>query len=75
MMTPGDIARRPDTVTLASDGKTVATQTVTGSHIYRFVVAPGAYQVLSSGRGGQPPASVHVDAGQLVRVDLFSNCL
>ena len=72
--TSADLASIPVTVTLAAGGKSVATQTVTGSHVYRFVVAPGAYWVSSSAAGtSQQPASVHT--GQLVRVDLLSDCI
>ena len=72
--TVGELASIPVTVALIAGGKTVATQTVTGSHVYSFVVAPGAYWVSSSAAGtSEQPASVH--AGQLVQVDLRSDCI
>jgi hypothetical protein len=70
----GELASIPVTVTLIAGGKTVATQTVTGSHIYRFVVAPGLYEVSSSGHP-QQPANVMVQPGEVTRANLFSDCL
>ncbi len=72
--TVGELASIPVTVTLIAGGNTVATQTVTGSHIYRFVVAPGIYEVSSSGHP-QQPASVMVRPGEVMRANLFSDCL
>ena len=44
LTSPAQLANIPVTVTISAGGMTIATQTVTGSHNYRFVVAPGLYQ-------------------------------
>jgi hypothetical protein len=72
--TIAELAGIPVVVTLGSGGRSVATQTVTGRHIYRFVVAPGAYSV-SSSAAGTSPQSADVDAGEVLRVDLLSDCI
>jgi len=74
LSTTAELARLPVTVTLQENGGTIATQIVTGRHVFRFVIAPGTYSVVSSAAGtSRPLESVH--AGQLVRVDLFSDCI
>ena len=71
----GNPASVPVTVTITAYGKTIATQTVTGSHTYRFVVLPGQYVVSSNGVGSTPPATVGVKAGEVVRANLLSDCI
>lgn len=76
MTSPAQVANIPVTVKMSAGGKTIATQIVTGSHNYRFVVAPGLYEVSSGGLGtDQKPASVTVRPGEIVRANLFSDCL
>lgn len=73
---PAQVADIPVTVKISASGVTIATQIVTGSHNYRFVVAPGLYEVSSGGLGSnQKPASVTVQPGEIVRANLFSDCL
>lgn len=69
------VANIPVTVRISADGKTIATQTVTGSHNYKFVVAPGLYEVSSGGEGSLGPLSVAVRSGETLRVNIPSNCL
>ena len=45
LTSPAQLANIPVTVTISAGGMTIATQTVTGSHNYRFVVAPGLYEL------------------------------
>ena len=68
------LGRIPVTVTLTAGNRTVATQTVRGSHTYRFEVAPGSYVVSSN---GEPPHPAHVTVrpGQVVKANLGSTCL
>jgi len=73
--TSAQLASLPVGVTITSDGKTVGTQTVTGTHTYRFVVPPGTYEVSSSGLGSASPATVTVRPGEVVHADLLSDCI
>jgi hypothetical protein len=60
-------------VTLSADSKTVATQSVTGNHTYRFEVAPGHYRV-SSDQEYVSPVPVTLHSGQTTTVDLDPSC-
>lgn len=72
---PGENNGTPVTVTLTANGKTVASQTVTGEHIYRFIVAPGLYVVSSSDLCGVLPSNVSVQAGEVLRANLGTGCI
>lgn len=63
----------PVTVRATRHGRTVARQTVTGSHTYKLVVVPGHYE-LSSNASGTQPASVTVRANRVVRVTFVPPC-
>lgn len=73
VMASGHIPSVPVTVKVTHYGKTIARQTVTGSHVYRLVVMPGHYE-LSSNAGGTQPASVTVRASRVVRVTFVPPC-
>jgi hypothetical protein len=60
-------------VQLSGDQRLVATQTVTGSHVYRLAAPPGTYMV-SSDQGGTTPQFVTVSKGKTRRADLNSAC-
>ncbi len=72
-MSSAYVARMPVTVRVTHHGKTVARQTVTGGHIYKFVVAPGRYE-LSSNASGTQPATVTVRANRVLRATFVPPC-
>jgi len=75
-ITASQLANVSVTVRVSANAKTVETQTVTGEPFaYRFVVAPGLYEVSSGGEGSLEPLSVAVRSGEVVRVNVPSNCL
>ena len=75
-ITASQLANISVTVTVSANGKTVGTQTVKGEPFaYRFVVAPGLYEVASGGEGSLGPLSVTVRSGEIARVNIPSNCL
>jgi hypothetical protein len=67
------IGRMEVRVTLSADSKIVASQAVTGSHTYRFRVAPGQYRV-SSDQQYVSPVRVTLHSGQTTTIDLDPNC-
>jgi hypothetical protein len=60
-------------VTLSANSRTVASQTVTGTHTYRFQVSPGQYRV-SSDQPYAAPEDVTLRAGSTTNVDLDPHC-
>ena len=65
------IAKIPVRVNVVEHAKNIATQTVRGSHSYRFNLAPGRYVVSSDASRG---VSVVVHSGQFLRVNLGDDC-
>lgn len=63
------------TVTISTDGKTVAVQTVSGMDAYRLTVPPGLYTVSSSAVGTTPVHNLRVEAGAIDRVNILSDCV
>ncbi len=66
------IRRASVTVTLSRDGRTVATQTVRGDHVYRVELVAGAYVVSTP---FSRPVPVAVTVGRTVRADLPDDCV
>jgi hypothetical protein len=60
-------------VQLSGDERLIASQTVTGSHVYRLAAPPGTYMV-SSDQGGTTPQFVTVSKGKTRKVNLISVC-
>lgn len=68
----GHIADVPVHVTILNGSRTVASQTVRGSDMYRLTVPPGHYLVTSNALGAEAPTRVRVKAGALAEVNLYS---
>jgi hypothetical protein len=63
----------PVRVQLIKQSRAVATQTVTGSHTFRFVTSPGEY-VVRSNQSATSPAQVKITPGATTTVNLYSAC-
>jgi hypothetical protein len=63
----------PVRVRLIKNSRVVATQTVTGSHTFRFVTSPGEY-VVRSNQSATSPAQVTITPGVTTTVNLYSAC-
>jgi hypothetical protein len=61
-------------VYLTKDARVVARQTVRGTHIYRFVTAPGDYVVATHEGGASKPIPVTVRSGQTTKTNIPSYC-
>jgi hypothetical protein len=72
--TEAQIAKIPVRVTIMKGSTIIATKTVRGDHTYRFTVPSGHYIVISDALGGARPVSVNVNAGDVVRANLYSVC-
>jgi len=66
------IEKSPVRVVATRDGKTLATQTVRGDHVYRFTLGPGSYVVTTF---YSRPRPVTIASGRTVKVDLPDDCL
>ena len=71
--TPGQYAQMKVRVILSAGSRPVASQTVAGSHRYRFQVTPGQYRV-SSDQQYVAPEDVTLHAGRITTVDLVARC-
>jgi len=75
LMTKAQFANLAVLVTATQDSRTVASQTVQGSHVYAFTLPPGRYVVSSDALGGAPTARVNLRAGEVLRTNLGSMCV
>lgn len=66
------IGEKSVTVTVARDGQTVASQTVRGDHIYRFMLSPGSYIVSTP---YSRVKAVTIINGRTVTADLPDDCI
>lgn len=69
--TSAQLANIPVRVTMSQRSKVVASQTVRGSHTYRFAVPPGQYMVSSA---TSPHVSITIYTGEKRRANLDSFC-
>ena len=86
VMTTAQYARVPVDVTVKEGSRTIAGETVTGSHTYRFVLPPGAYMVYSDQfqsrthlvperfAKGPPLVSAVLHSGETDHINLVPNC-
>ena len=63
------------TVYLSQGARTVAHQTVKGTHTYRFVVPAGPYVVATHEGDGSKTVPVTLHSGQTIHADIPSYCL
>jgi hypothetical protein len=59
-------------VSVLQNGRTVVSQTVRGSHVYRFQLRPSTYVVATPYSKAVP---IVVTAGRIVKVDLPDDCI
>jgi hypothetical protein len=74
-LSPVPYSKLPVTVYLSEGAHTVAHQSVTGAHAYRFVVPPGEYVVATHEGNGSNPVSVTVRSGETTRANIPSYCM
>lgn len=63
----------PVRVQLLKDGQVVSTQTVRGSHTFRFAASPGEY-VVRSNQSATSPSHVTLTPGATATVNIYSSC-
>jgi len=72
--TASQYVKIPVQVTIKREGRTVARETLTGNHIYRFVIPPGRYVVESDQIPTYVDVFVALTSGETDHVDLFPKC-
>jgi hypothetical protein len=74
-MADTQLANLPVQVTVTQGSRTIASQTVRGSHVYVFTLPPGSYVVSSDALGGNHPSRITLHSGEVRQVNLYSMCV
>jgi hypothetical protein len=74
LATKAEYAQRAVQVLLSAHSKVVASETVTGTHIFKFTEPPGSY-VLTSHQSYVHPVTVILHTGKTTQVNLYANCM